>query len=1497
MEIKEVNKDLQVVWHPHPVNPLANREIKHYTIHEQSTVRDLLIAHGINQHQPIVIFVDDKLLTVAEWDTVRPKNGQIINVQASVADGGDGSNVLQMVAMIALIVVVSYFTMGAGASSIGLLAGSNAAMAIGATAMIAGSLLINTVFAAQTPSLDMNSTGGAYGSASPTYSLSGSQNRARPYESMPVIYGQMKWTPDQGMNPYVQYKGDDQYLYQIFNLGLSTCTHSSFKIGDTLVSSYEDVTWSYPDAYGRIKSFPGNVDTDAGSNLTYAESWIYKTTSINTYQIGIDLEAILYYANDSGGLSSTSVELEINYRKTGTSTWLEPSEILVSGSSEFVTGDYVDVSVTKETGSYESVWSDEIQDWTWIPETITVVEKQFKAQKSGGTIVITGASQTPLRATIYIRNLAADQYDFRIRRVTADSTDARYSKRTSFSSYKSYQVNNANYKGQTRYGLTIRASDQLNGVIQQLNVVSSAKVNYYNGTSWVFGYTNNPAYIFMDFCIGRIDMDGKLTYGLGLKPWQIDTAGLRQWASFCATEGLTFNAVIDGGQTSSDILMAIARCGFASPSWASGKIGVIWDKRNQSPVAAFGMSNIIKGSFEVSYITEQIADEIIVNYVDADSNWETTEVRKKIPGVTNPIRPSSVNLFGCTNKAMAGKFANYLAAQQYYRKRRISWQTDFEGFICNRGDVVLLSHDLTQWGYSGRIVSVDGTTVTLDREVPRNGSVEYLMIKQPNGTMTTYEVVAGSGNDSVIELTDAPTLQSGEVFDHIWMFSPLETPGKKVKIISIQPASESRLNIVATDEDPEFYAAWDGTFEEPTQYSLLQQAKKPVIANLKFAEELAIVATGRIITRCTIYWQQKSSQLEKCDVRYRINNGPWSFKTVYGDTKLVVDFDGSGPIEATVTPVNGYFSGNSLTGSAVLYGKTQKPSTPTGLTTTVSGTNVILDWNNNPELDLAGYEVRGSDSGWGQSSGRLFKGASSIATLTPPASGQTFTWYVKAYDTSGNYSEVAASKSFTSAIVNNTTSISHSFYDDSLTSATITLDWPDVSTQFGTSYYEVTYDTVVKTIKASTITLPANWIGNRTFTVKTVDFNGNKSSGYSVSVTKLIPLSPTNIRTQVIDNTVMLYWRLPSQTTLPINHVLLKKGDAWDSAEIIGNKDGEFTTINELRAGTYKYWLATVDTDGNESVPVSISANVAEPPDFVFNGIRESSFGGTFSSAILFDGSVILPISTTQSWQDHFSSRAWSTPNDQVTAGYPIYIQPGSTSGYYQETFDFDTVLGSSKITVSAGGSVISGSPTVSCKIETSSDNATWTVYDGVYETYGLNFRYARITITVTGSDSSIYKLDTLSVRCDSKQKSDSGTTSCVSSDTLGTVANFNKEIIDVTSISVTGAGTTPVIGVYDFQDYILSGTYSVSSNVITVNATAHGFIAGQNIRLGIQSGTAPVSIVTISTASANSFTATLVTANTSGNLTIYPQSMRIYLFNNSGSRVSGTASWTVRGY
>jgi predicted phage tail protein len=873
----------------------------------KTSVRSILLSSGIDPYQPITVQLDGELLEVEQWDLICPEQGQMLNVHGTVQGGGGESNVVMIVAMIAIAVAAPY----AGAALAGAAGLTGTALAVGtavftAAVQIAGSLIIGALFAPKPQTMP-----NAPAAVSPTYSLSGGSNRARPYEPMPAVLGEHRLFLDYGARPFTEYRGNDQYLYQIFNLGLGNISATDYKIGTTALSSYDDAELITADANGRLPNFPSNVDSTAGAALTETAGYVTRTTSIDTYQIGIDLETVIFFANNKGDLEARSVELEIEFKLASSATFVNPSALEIFGDN-----------------------------FTY----------------SAGIITATGSSQKPNRATLYIKDLTPDTYDVRIRRLTADSEDSKLQSQTNWSTLRSYQLDDADYKGQNRIGLIIRATEQLNGAVQQFSATVTAQATYWNGTAFVTGVTSNPAHWFTHFARGVRNSDGKLMYGVGLADNQLDLAALAVWANFCSTEGLTFNGVIDTNLTAADILNSIGVTGFGSPTWASGKLGVVFDSRNASPVMTFGMSNIIRDSFEVAYISENLAEEIVVRFSDPTRDYEQNEVRTLAPDVVTPTRTSSIDLYGCTSETMAGKFANYVAAQQYYRRRRVTWQSDFEGFVCQRGDVVLVSHDLTQWGYSGRFVATNNNVVTLDRAVPRQNQVEYLMLIRPDGTTTVYDVAASTDeeSDTLTIVDDFFTLQAGaDLIDHRWTFSPLQTPGKKLKILSVAPASDSRLQIVATDEPSEFYDAWNGTFVAPPIETVLP-AQPVTVTNLTLTNRVAFT-NGFLTNRVSVSWRVGGGTLYS-QVQVYLNGSLLTESAQLRVPYFELDINAVGSLLVEVTPFG--LTGAGLTQTATLniaeLGFPEPPETVT-LEVGENGRNATFAWT--PVLGVQSYVI------------------------------------------------------------------------------------------------------------------------------------------------------------------------------------------------------------------------------------------------------------------------------------------------------------------------------------------------------------------------------------------------------------------------------------------------------------------------------------------------------------------------------------------------------------
>jgi hypothetical protein len=85
--------------------------------------------------------------------------------------------------------------------------------------------------------------------------------------------------------------------------------------------------------------------------------------------------------------------------------------------------------------------------------------------------------------------------------------------------------------------------------------------------------------------------------------------------------------------------------------------------------------------------------------------------------------------------------------------------------------------------------------------------------------------------------------------------------------------------------------------------------------------------------------------------------------------------------------------------------------TQTIVKTTKTFIELALDWDDvaATTFDVAGYEIRTSNSNWGTASGFLYKGRASAARLKNISATASTTFYIRTYDVWGNYSNTSYS--------------------------------------------------------------------------------------------------------------------------------------------------------------------------------------------------------------------------------------------------------------------------------------------------------------------------------------------------------------------------------------------------------------------------------------------------------------------------------------------------------
>lgn len=698
---------------------------------------------------------------------------------------------LYIVAMIAL----TYFTMGAGAAWAGALGATGfAATAVYAGAFIVGAMVINKVLGPKPPKVESQDR-------ESVYNLAGARNALRPHEPLGLLLGSTRIAPDIISMPYSYYRGNDQYLAMVLTPGINVDRFDELYFGDTPLSSYEGVqvwTSGFPGMPEQVIPLYSNADTVAGGELS-SDTWVERTTPADTVRVMVNLEYLLFGIGTSGKAYDVVETVQVEYRPVGASTW----------------------------GN--------------------LVSRTYSNRKTD-----------PKRDTLSA-NLPRGQYDIRVKITgTGDyEGDNTHENKFTWSSLVSVQADDADYRGIPRIGIEIKATGQLNGTPDQVRAVMHCKaMPYWDGTNWrpASGRElSNPGALILQYARGYFDDDDNLIGGMGLPDSMIDIPALQAFMLHCEANGYTYDHWLQSPRSHREAHESMALAGFGQTTWAAGRLSVVWAADGQPITGVVGMPMMKKGSFDVDYTLVNAADGIEYTYFDR-TTWQTATLRVPAPGVTVMTNPARLTGEGVTTEAHAAEMARYHLAQHLYQFKSIGYSTDLEHMTYRRLSKLALSHDMTQWGRSGRIVSasLDGSAATIELDEPVSApstGKAYIGLRVPGERVyRVFEVAPFTGESDTLTLADPwpvdaafPGDAGNPAHDTTYIYDFKATPGYTVRVTSIEPESGlkgARVSVVP--ESPEFWTyVKTGYYQPPVVVPPI--STRPVASNLVISEHQVLV--------------------------------------------------------------------------------------------------------------------------------------------------------------------------------------------------------------------------------------------------------------------------------------------------------------------------------------------------------------------------------------------------------------------------------------------------------------------------------------------------------------------------------------------------------------------------------------------------------------------------------------------------------------------------------
>ncbi len=236
-------------------------------------------------------------------------------------------------------------------------------------------------------------------------------------------------------------------------------------------------------------------------------------------------------------------------------------------------------------------------------------------------------------------------------------------------------------------------------------------------------------------------------YGGGMDPDQlVNIPEFVDWSNRCnelIDDGAggqmfrhSFNAVFDTTGNLQDSLDKISLMGRARVLQKGGrKYGVVQD-RPAPEVQMFTMGSIVKGSFKETWLSlADRANSVDIQFSDSTDSYKrdvtTVQDLDQVTADGNVVAAPTVDLFGAVTEAECWHHGNYLLAGNKLRIRAIQFDADVEAIALELGDPFFFSHDVPQWGISGRFDgSTDASHFTLDRHVTMDPVKSYQLLAQ-----------------------------------------------------------------------------------------------------------------------------------------------------------------------------------------------------------------------------------------------------------------------------------------------------------------------------------------------------------------------------------------------------------------------------------------------------------------------------------------------------------------------------------------------------------------------------------------------------------------------------------------------------------------------------------------------------------------------------------------------------------------------------------------------
>ena len=615
---------------------------------------------------------------------------------------------------------------------------------------------------------------------------------------------------------------------------------------------------------------------------------------------------------------------------------------------------------------------------------------------------ISAAQTSTFRRVFRVGNLPPNKYNIRAKFETAPNTGSRYAS----DCYLEYVTETVSddfiYPKTALLAIRALATDQLNGGAPRISAVVTAN-------------SDNPSHI----CRKILEDSG--VESLRIMP------SFNEWANFCEEKSLKCNIVFDSELSVRKALDTVSLLGRASVLQAGSKFDVIIEKAGLIPAQSFlfGMGNILSDTFKQNFLPlVDRANFIEITYYDKNKDYEPSvvSVGQIAAGNSRVSNKSSVTLVGCTDEAQARAYGRFTLNCNRYLTETIEFEADKDSLVCRYGDIIKVSHDTPQYGFSGRLLEDSGADfVILDRDLDTVGGVKYaIQIKNDVNEIKEFEIL------EILAPNKLRLNLNGSVFRKYdnYAFGEINKASKLYRILKIATSGEFTRHITAIEYNEDIYD--DRENISVTDYSSLG------VRNLRISEYLKYDTAKNIKTMLALAWSgdslfyfvtYKSASEERT---IRVFNSAFEFEAKEGETYKITVKDGVG---------------NSTSKTYNVLGKLYPPGPVENLKAVELMDDWALSWSyDDSPLDFKEFHIYKDG---------VFLETTQALNFVTPITGISVIYDIYAVDTSGVKSAISSVTAITASL-ENVNSV-NTFYEND----TLNIVWGEINSLDRKIGYEI----------------------------------------------------------------------------------------------------------------------------------------------------------------------------------------------------------------------------------------------------------------------------------------------------------------------------------------------------------------------------------------------------------------------------------------------------------